>query len=333
MNIFLTGGTGYIGSHTALCLAESGYNVTLFDNLFNSDSKVVEILTKIVGKSINFIEGDVRDTKLLSKALKQNNVDAVIHFAGLKSVSESVKNPIDYFSTNVHGSISLFQAMKQNNIKKLVFSSSATVYGIPQYLPYDENHPTNPINPYGCSKLYVEEMLRDLSVSDSSWSIAVLRYFNPIGAHESAMIGELPSGTPNNLMPYILQAASGEIAVLNIFGDDYSTRDGSGERDYIHVMDLAEGHLSALKFISHQGGWHAFNIGTGNSTTVLELVYEFEKICHQKIPTQISPRRPGDLPAYYAEPVKARELLGWAAKRSIADMCLSSWRWKKSRSL
>ncbi len=333
MNIFLTGGTGYIGSHTALCLAESGYNVTLFDNLFNSDSKVVESLTKIVGKSINFIEGDVRDTKLLSKALKQNNVDAVIHFAGLKSVSESVKNPIDYFSTNVHGSISLIQAMKQNNIKKLVFSSSATVYGIPQYLPYDENHPTNPINPYGRSKLYVEEMLRDLSVSDPSWSIAVLRYFNPIGAHESAMIGELPSGTPNNLMPYILQAASGEIPVLNIFGDDYSTRDGSGERDYIHVMDLAEGHLSALKFISHQGGWHAFNIGTGNSTTVLELVYEFEKICHQKIPTQISQRRPGDLPVYYAEPVKARELLGWVAKRSIADMCLSSWRWKKSRSL
>ena len=333
MNILLTGGTGYIGSHTAVVLAEAGHNVILYDSLCNSQRDVVIRLTKITGKTMTLIEGDVRDTQLLSTTLKQKNVDAVIHFAGLKAVGDSVTNPIDYFSTNVQGSLSLLQAMKQNDIKKLVFSSSATVYGTPKHLPYDEDHPTSSINPYGRTKLHVEEMLSDLSDSDPQWSIAVLRYFNPVGAHESAMIGELPTGHPNNLMPYILQVASGRLTELNIFGNDYPTRDGTGERDYIHVMDLAEGHLSALKFIGNQTGWHAFNLGTGNSITVLELVHAFESVTHQKIPLKMSSRRLGDLPAYYAEAAKAKSLLGWKAKRSLADMCLSAWCWEEARGL
>ena len=333
MNILLTGGTGYVGSHTAVVLAQAGHNIILYDNLCNSQLEVVNRLNKISGQSMTFIEGDVRDTRLLLASLKQHNIEAVIHFAGIKAVGESVKNPIEYFSTNVQGSLSLLQAMKQSDIKKLVFSSSATVYGIPEYLPYDEDHPTSAVNPYGRTKLHVEEMLSDLSDSDPLWSIAVLRYFNPVGAHESAMIGELPTGTPNNLMPYIVQVASGSLSALTVFGDDYLTRDGTGERDFIHVMDLAEGHLSALEFISDESGWHAFNIGTGKSTTVLELVHEFEHITHQKIPLKISSRRLGDLPAYYANPAKAKSLLGWEAKRSIADMCLSAWRWEKARGL
>jgi len=273
MNILLTGGTGYVGSHTAVVLAQAGHNIILYDNLCNSQLEVVNRLNKISGQSMTFIEGDVRDTRLLLASLKQHNIEAVIHFAGIKAVGESVKNPIEYFSTNVQGSLSLLQAMKQSDIKKLVFSSSATVYGIPEYLPYDEDHPTSAVNPYGRTKLHVEEMLSDLSDSDPLWSIAVLRYFNPVGAHESAMIGELPTGTPNNLMPYIVQVASGSLSALTVFGDDYLTRDGTGERDFIHVMDLAEGHLSALEFISDESGWHAFNIGTAKTTTVLELVH------------------------------------------------------------
>jgi UDP-glucose 4-epimerase len=282
---------------------------------------------------MTFVDGDMRDTKLLSDTLKQKNINAVIHFAGLKAVSDSVKNPIDYFSNNVHGSLSLVQAMQQNGIKKLVFSSSATVYGAPQYLPYDEDHPTNAINPYGRSKLHIEEMLSDLANSDPLWSIVVLRYFNPLGAHESALIGERPSGTPNNLMPYLLQVASGRLAKLNIFGDDYPTSDGTGERDFIHVMDLAEGHLAALNFIFHKLGWHAINLGTGNSTSVLELVRKFECATHKKIPLKITSRRLGDLPAYYAKTNKAKKLLGWEAKRSIEDMCLTAWAWEKAELL
>ena len=333
MNILLTGGTGYIGSHTALVLAQAGHKIILFDNLCNSQRGIVDRLIKITGKDIGFFEGDVRNTKYLSDILKQQKIDAVIHFAGLKAVGDSVKNPIDYFSNNVNGSLSLLQAMKQNDIKKLVFSSSATVYGEPKYLPYDEDHPTIAINPYGRTKLHIEEMLRDLSGSDPLWSIAVLRYFNPLGAHESAAIGEAPIGTPNNLMPYILQVSSGRISELNIFGDDYLTRDGTGERDYIHIMDLAEGHLAAFNFICHEAGWHAFNLGTGKSTTVLELVHEFEKITHKKIPLRMSSRRPGDLPAYYAKVAKAKVLLGWEAKRTIEEMCLTAWRWEETMKL
>ena len=331
MNILLTGGAGYIGSHTAVVLSQSGHHVTLFDNLSNSQRNVADRLQTITGLPINFIEGDVRDTQLLSHTLKKEAIQAVIHFAGLKAVGDSVKNPIDYYSVNVQGSISLVSAMKSQSIKKLVFSSSATVYGMPRYLPYDENHPTGAVNPYGRTKLYVEEILKDLFVSDPEWSIASLRYFNPIGAHESAIIGELPSGIPNNLMPYIVQVASGKLEKLSVFGSDYPTKDGTGERDYIHVMDLADGHLAALNYLCSQHGFHTINLGTGNSTSVLDLVNAFERVTFQKIHLKMAPRRAGDLPAYYALPAKARELLGWKAKRTIDEMCLSAWRWEKSR--
>jgi UDP-glucose 4-epimerase len=330
VNILLTGGTGYIGSHTAVVLIEAGHNVVLFDNLSNSRRDVVDRLKKITQQDTPFVEGDVRDTALLSKTIKAHKVDAVIHFAGLKAVGESVKNPLKYFDNNVGGTISLLDAMQENEVKKLVFSSSATVYGIPKYLPYDENHSTSAINPYGRSKLHIEEILSDLAESDKEWSIAVLRYFNPVGAHETAMIGELPTGIPNNLMPYLVQVASGRLQVLSIFGDDYPTKDGTGERDYIHVVDLAEGHLAASKFVLQEKGLHAINLGTGNSTSVFELVRSFERVTNRNIPLKIVSRRPGDLAAYYAKAEKAKLLLGWEAKRSIDDMCISAWRWEES---
>lgn len=302
----------------------------LFDNLSNSQKDVVDRLQQITGKTIPFVEGDVRNTSLLSKTIKDYQVDAVIHFAGLKAVGESVEKPLEYFDNNVGGTISLLEAMRENKVKKLVFSSSATVYGVPKYLPYDEAHPTSAINPYGRSKLHVEEMLSDLAESDKDWSVAVLRYFNPVGAHESAMIGELPTGTPNNLMPYLVQVASRRLEVLSVFGDDYSTKDGTGERDYIHVVDLAEGHLSASEFVLQEKGFHAINLGTGNSTSVFELVRSFERVTNRTVPLKIVSRRPGDLAAYYAKAEKAKLLLGWEAKRTIEDMCLSAWRWEES---
>lgn len=330
MNILLTGGTGYIGSHTAVVLVEAGHSILLFDNLSNSQKEVVERLQQITGKAIPFVEGDVRDTSLLSKTIKEYEVDAVIHFAGLKAVGESVENPLKYFDNNVGGTISLLEAMQENKVKKLVFSSSATVYGVPKYLPYDEDHPTSAINPYGRSKLHVEEILSDLAESDKEWSVAVLRYFNPVGAHESAMIGELPTGVPNNLMPYLVQVASRRFEVLSVFGDDYPTKDGTGERDYIHVVDLAEGHLAASEFVLQEKGLHAINLGTGNSTSVFELVRSFERVTNRTIPLKIVSRRPGDLAAYYAKAEKAKLLLGWEANRTIDDMCLSAWRWEES---
>ena len=329
MNVLLTGGTGYIGSHTAVVLTNAGHRVTLFDNLCNSQRDLVSRLEEITGQAMDFVEGDVRDTALLSSTFKQYNIDAVIHFAGLKAVGDSVAHPLDYFATNVQGSISLLQAMQANEIKTLVFSSSATVYGEPQYLPYDEAHPTNAINPYGRSKLHVEEMLSDLAASDPTWSIAVLRYFNPVGAHDSALIGELPTGVPNNLMPYLVQVASGRQDVLRVFGSDYDTCDGTGERDYIHVIDLAEGHMAALNFLADNTGWHAVNLGTGSATSVLALVHTFESVTGKTIPVNMVGRRPGDLPAYYANPAKAQTLLGWCAKRSVEEMCVSAWRWEE----
>ena len=329
MNVLLTGGTGYIGSHTAVVLTNAGHRVTLFDNLCNSQRDVVSRLEEITGQAMDFVEGDVRDTALLSSTFKQYNIDAVIHFAGLKAVGDSVAHPLDYFATNVQGSISLLQAMQANEIKTLVFSSSATVYGEPQYLPYDEAHPTNAVNPYGRTKLHVEEMLSDLAASDPTWSIAVLRYFNPVGAHDSALIGELPTGVPNNLMPYLVQAASGRQDVLRVFGSDYDTCDGTGERDYIHVIDLAEGHMAALNFLADNTGWHAVNLGTGSATSVLALVHTFESVTGKTIPVNMVGRRAGDLPAYYANPAKAQTLLGWCAKRSVEEMCVSAWRWEE----
>ena len=329
MNVLLTGGTGYIGSHTAVVLTNAGHRVTLFDNLCNSQRDLVSRLEEITGQAMDFVEGDVRDTALLSSTFKQYNIDAVIHFAGLKAVGDSVAHPLDYFATNVQGSISLLQAMQANEIKTLVFSSSATVYGEPQYLPYDEAHPTNAINPYGRTKLHVEEMLSDLAASDPTWSIAVLRYFNPVGAHDSALIGELPTGVPNNLMPYLVQVASGRQDVLRVFGSDYDTCDGTGERDYIHVIDLVEGHMAALNFLADNTGWHAVNLGTGSATSVLALVHTFEAVTGKTIPVNMVGRRAGDLPAYYANPAKAQTLLEWCAKRSVEEMCVSAWRWEE----
>jgi UDP-glucose 4-epimerase len=330
VNILLTGGVGYIGSHTAMSLIEAGHDVVLFDNLSNSDASVLGRLEKITRKKISFIEGDIRDFELLSKTLKEHKIEAVMHFAGLKAVGESVQDPLRYYDNNVVGSLSLIRSMQQNKIKKIVFSSSATVYGEPQYLPYDEDHPTKPINPYGHSKLFIEEILGDVASSDPEWSVAVLRYFNPVGAHESGLIGESPKGTPNNLMPFIVKVASGELKKLKVFGGDYETRDGTGERDYIHVSDLAGGHLAALNFLKEHKGWHAINLGSGQSTTVLELIYAFEKINQKKIIHEIVARREGDLPAYFAKADYAKKILNWKTKRSIEEMCESAWKFKKS---
>ena len=327
MNILLTGGTGYIGSHTAVALSEAGHEVVLLDNFCNSSPSVLERLQKILGKSLPCVECDVRDTALVVKILQDYKVDAVIHFAGLKAVGESVANPVLYYANNVQGSISLVQAMQKAGVKTLVFSSSATVYGEPQYLPYDENHPTKPMNPYGQTKLQTEEILRDLAVSDSEWKIASLRYFNPVGAHESGLIGEDPNGIPNNLMPYVAKVASGEFPHLNIFGDDYETRDGTGERDYIHVMDLAEGHLAALNYIRINLGFNIFNLGTGASKSVMDLVKIFERESEQKIPIKISKRRAGDLPIYFANADAAKQFLKWNARRGLNEMCSDTWRW------
>ena len=331
LNILLTGGTGYIGSHTAVVLANAGHSIVLFDNFCNSNQSVSDRINRIANQTIPCIKGDVRNTGLLIKTFAEFKIEAVIHFAGLKAVGESGQEPLKYYDNNVAGSISLLEAMKKVNIKIIVFSSSATVYGEPQYLPYDEEHPLNPINTYGRTKLQVEEILQDLAKSDPQWRIALLRYFNPVGAHESGLIGEDPNGIPNNLMPYIIQVASGKLPHLNIFGNDYDTRDGTGERDYIHVMDLAEGHLAALSFLQNHQGCETFNLGTGKPVSVMELLGAYEQACGQKMPTKLASRREGDLPIYYAKPNKAKEHLGWIATRGILDISNSSYRWQQVR--
>lgn len=323
MKILLTGGTGYIGSHTAIILQQLGHQVLLYDNLSNSTDSVLEKLIQITGQEIRFIRGDVRDTELLRSSLISNNINAVIHFAGLKAVGESVAKPIDYYANNVQGTISLLQTMQSAQVKTIVFSSSATVYGEPQYLPLDESHPTSATNPYGRSKLHIEQMLNDVASSDLGWRIACLRYFNPVGAHESGLIGENPHGVPNNLMPNIAQVALGQRTELSVFGDDYPTADGTAMRDYIHVMDLAEGHAAALDFLSQTTGWQAINLGTGKGYSVLEMVKAFEKVSGREVPYKIVARRAGDVAACYADPKKASELLNWSAKRTLEEMCLS----------
>jgi len=329
--VLLTGGMGYIGSHTAVVLVEAGHEVVLYDNLCNSKASVLDRLETITEKRLPFIEGDVRDTGKLGKALKDHKIDAVIHFAGLKAVGESVEKPIEYYDNNVTGTISLLKAMRATDIKTLVFSSSATVYGDPQYLPLDEAHPTSATNPYGRSKLQIEEILADVAKSDTSWRIACLRYFNPVGAHDSGLIGEDPNDIPNNLMPYIAQVASGALPQLNVFGDDYDTPDGTGVRDYIHVMDLAEGHKAALDFLEQQTGWHAINLGTGTGYSVLEMVKSYEAASKKVVPYQIVPRRAGDVAHCYAKTQKAEEMLGWKALRSLQDMCSSTWKFQEKQ--
>jgi len=332
MNILLTGGLGFIGSHTAVVLAEQGHQVIILDNLCNSQIHVLASLEKIIGKKLPFHEVDVRDTSAVEQILKKHDVDAVIHFAGLKSVAESTTDPLKYYDNNVGGTISLIKAMQVTNTKKLIFSSSATVYGVPQYLPYDEAHPLVPMNTYGKTKLQAEEIMQDLAISDPGWAIAGLRYFNPVGAHESGLIGELPRGIPNNLMPYVCQVASGKLPALNIFGDDYDTKDGTGERDYIHVMDLAEGHVAALDFIEKNQGFYPINLGTGVSYSVYDLVSAFEKSANCLIVKKVQARRNGDLPIYYAKADKAKQLLGWSAKRDLQMMCDSSWKFQANLS-
>lgn len=332
MNVLLTGGAGFIGSHTAVVLTEAGHNVIIFDNFCNSNQIVLERLKQILKHDLNCVKGDVRNTALLTKALQDYKIDAVVHFAGLKSVGESVERPIEYYASNVQGTISLLEAMKLSNIKSLVFSSSATVYGNPQYLPIDENHPTSATSAYGRSKLHIEEMLKDVAASDCAWSIICLRYFNPAGAHESGLIGEDPKGAPNNLLPFIAQVAAGKFPNLKVYGDDYQTPDGTGVRDYIHVVDLALGHSAAINILPHHRGWEAINLGTGRGYSVLEVIAEYRRASKKCIEYVIVPRRPGDIPICYGGIKKATDLLNWSAKRALSEVCNSSWYWIQQKS-
>jgi UDP-glucose 4-epimerase len=325
--ILITGGLGFIGSHTIASLADHDEDIVIIDNLSNSAIGVLDRIQSITGKKYTFYEGDVRDTELNYKILCKHEISSVFHFAGLKAVGESVLKPLEYFDCNVSGAISLFKAMHLANVKKLIFSSSCTVYGNNVKPPIDENTPRLSNNPYGRTKLMIEEMLEDISL-DSSWSIAMLRYFNPIGAHPSVLLGEKPNGTPNNLMPYLTQVASGKLEYLSVFGGDYPTPDGSGIRDYIHVMDLADGHVSAFNYIQDHQGLKAFNLGTGFGTSVLSLIQTFEEVNQIKVPFKIVDRRLGDVAEIYADTSLANNLLNWRAKRTLRDMCHDSWQWQ-----
>jgi UDP-glucose 4-epimerase len=304
---------------------QAGLDVCVLDNFCNSEQIVLDRIARITGKPPSFVEADVCNTSAVADALKQYKVQAVIHFAGLKAVGDSATQPIDYYANNVQGTISLLLAMQSSDVKTIVFSSSATVYGNPKYLPIDESHPTSATNPYGRTKLHIEEMLADVSRSDPAWRIACLRYFNPVGAHESGLIGENPRGVPNNLMPFVAQVASGIRPHVQVFGNDYPTSDGTGVRDYIHVMDLAEGHLTALQYLQKNEGWHSFNLGTGQGSSVLQMIRAFEAASGLEVPFETGPRRAGDVAACYAKADKARQLLGWSATRDLASMCQSAW--------
>lgn len=328
MAILTTGGAGYIGSHTCIELTKAGYDVIVVDNLDNSSEKSLERVEKIVGKKIKFYKEDVRDREAMRRIFTENKIDAVIHFAGLKAVGESVAKPIEYYDNNLISTIVLLEVMREFDCKKIVFSSSATVYGVAKEMPLTEDMPLGAINPYGRTKYFIEEMLRDVYVSDNTWSIALLRYFNPIGAHESGTIGEDPKGIPNNLMPYIAQVAVGRLPKLNVFGNDYNTVDGTGVRDYIHVVDLAEGHVKAVDWALKNEGCEAINLGTGNGISVLQLRDAFVKASGAEVPYVIAPRRPGDPDEVYANANKAKELLGWEAKKDVNDMCRDSWNWQ-----
>lgn len=326
--ILVTGGTGYIGSHTVVELMARGYSVVILDNLVNSTLEVLSRIEQIAGSRPEFVEGDVRDTAVLTRVFAAQSIDAVIHFAGLKAVGESVQQPLRYYENNVQGTLALCRAMAEAGIYKLVFSSSATIYGPDAPVPYVESMPLGqPSSPYGASKAMVERVLADLSASDERWSIAALRYFNPIGAHESGLIGEDPLGIPNNLMPFLSRVAVGKLPQLSIFGNDYDTPDGTCIRDYLHVVDLAEGHCSALSVLD-QAGLHSINLGTGNGVSVLELVNTFTEVTGQQVPYEFAPRRDGDLPAFWANADKAEQIMGWKATRSLEDMMRDTWRWQ-----
>lgn len=330
MAILVTGGAGYIGSHTCIEMLNAGYEVVVIDNLDNSSSESLERVQKITGKTLKFYEKDVRDAEALRTIFRENNIEAVIHFAGLKAVGESVRKPIMYYSNNLESTLALIEVMTEFNVKKIVFSSSATVYGVAKEMPLREGMPIGAINPYGRTKLFIEEILRDLFVADNGWSIALLRYFNPIGAHESGLIGEDPKGIPNNLMPYIAQVAVGKLEKLHVFGNDYNTVDGTGVRDYIHVVDLADGHVKAVAWALENTGCEEINLGTGTGTSVLQLRDAFVRASGADVPYVIDPRRPGDPDEVYADASKAEKLLGWKAQRGIDEMCADSWRWQNN---
>ena len=330
MSILVTGGAGYIGSHTAVLLLEAGYDIIVFDNFCNSSRESIKRVEEITQREVTLIEGDIRNRKNLQQLFERHNIEAVIHFAGLKAVGESVKKPLKYYDYNVYGTTILCEVMQEYNCKSIVFSSSATVYGDPHTTPIKEDFPLSATNPYGRSKLFIEEILRDLYASDNEWKVVLLRYFNPVGAHHSGKIGEDPNGIPNNLMPFIAQTAVGKREYLNIFGDDYDTPDGTGVRDYIHVVDLAQGHLDALSKIKNFDQVMTINLGTGNGYSVLDVVHAFEKASAQKIPYKIAPRRNGDIATCFADPKYAKELLGWEATKDIQVMCEDHWRWQSS---
>ncbi len=326
--VLVTGGTGYIGSHTCVALLGAGYGVVVLDNLCNSKAAVVDRVKAITGKSITFVQGDVRDRQCLHKLFSQHKISAVIHFAGLKAVGESVANPLKYYDNNVMGSMCLTEVMAEFGVKTLVFSSSATVYGFSDDKPIPEGSPLTPYNPYGRTKRMVEQILEDLHASDNNWNIALLRYFNPVGAHESGLIGEDPSGVPNNLMPYVSQVAIGKLKELSVFGNDYPTLDGTGVRDYIHVVDLALGHVAALQAFKRHPGLLTVNLGAGRGYSVLDLVKAFEQANKVPVPYRIAPRRAGDIAIYFADAQLAKKLLNWETKRSLEDICRDTWRWQ-----
>lgn len=330
MAILITGGAGFIGSHTCVEMLNSGKDVVVIDNLDNSSAESLKRVEKITGKRISFYENDVCDKEALRKIFKNESIEAVIHFAGLKAVGESVREPIRYYDNNLISTLSLIEVMNEFGVKKIVFSSSATVYGVAKTMPLKEGMPTGAINPYGRTKLFIEEILKDLYVADRQWCIALLRYFNPIGAHKSGLIGEDPKGIPNNLMPYISQVAVGKLEKLHVFGNDYKTVDGTGVRDYIHVVDLAVGHVKAIDWALKNTGCEAINLGTGNGVSVLQLRDAFVKATGVDIPYVIDPRRPGDPDEVYADAAKAKEMLGWEAKYGIEEMCEDTWRWQKN---
>ena len=328
MNILITGGAGYIGSHTAIELINAGYEVVIVDNLCNSSAVVLDRIKQITGKSVKFYEIDTRDSKKLRVVFEENKIDAVIHFAALKAVGESVEKPLEYYDNNLTNTITVLKLMKEFGVDKFVFSSSATVYGNPETCPIREDFPLSTTNPYGTTKLMIEDMLRDICKANKDFNVAILRYFNPIGAHESGLIGEEPHGIPNNLMPYITKVAIGQLKQLSVFGNDYDTHDGTGVRDYIHVVDLANGHVKALEKLNQKPGLVTYNLGTGTGYSVLDLVKAFEKASGVEIPYKIVERRAGDIAMCYADPTKAQKELGWVAKYDVNKMCQDSWNWQ-----
>ncbi|EGQ7759327.1 UDP-glucose 4-epimerase GalE [Vibrio vulnificus] len=330
MNILVTGGSGYIGSHTCIQMIEAGMTPVILDNLYNSKLLVLDRIEQVTGVRPTFYQGDIRDSEILQHVFAQHDIQGVIHFAGLKAVGESVEKPLMYYDNNVSGTLNLVREMDKAGVKSLIFSSSATVYGDPASVPIREDFPTSATNPYGRSKLMVEECLTDFHKANPDWSITLLRYFNPVGAHESGLLGEDPQGIPNNLLPFVAQVAVGRREKLGVFGDDYPTPDGTGVRDYIHVVDLADGHLAALNKVGQQAGLHIFNLGTGQGNSVLEMVAAFEKAAQRPIPYEIKPRRAGDIAECWADPAYAEQVLGWKATRSLETMVVDTWRWQSN---